>query len=292
MIGLNSKYPILCVAMNQVSDLNLAVAVSLAGAYPSLSLFNYELENEEIDLRSFAKDLEQFKILTKSNEILISMGSKNFLDDRVLNILNNYQTWSVELIEDVNLETIPKINKIKKDFPQIKLFVKVLGRNLLPDVDGIILKGPEGAGRSNSGVESLINMFREAQKLRPDLIIIPSGGIGNSSDVKNYIDQGAKIVGIGTLFAATEESPVSRETKLKIVESSSRDLKRFSTLNQYGLLFKELDIDDENRTNSLKEGINNTDNGHIYVGSSIDNINRIKTVEELVKELVSELTYD
>ena len=37
---LGSKYPIIAMAMNKVSDVNLAIAVRKAGAIPSLSVFN------------------------------------------------------------------------------------------------------------------------------------------------------------------------------------------------------------------------------------------------------------
>lgn len=278
--------------MNQVSDLKLAAAVSVAGAYPSLSLYNYEIHDSILDLESFSNDLKNFKLITGSNELMISMGAKNFLDTNVLDIVTEHQISVIELIEDVNSKTIDEINRIKKNFSNIKLFVKILGKQPLPDVDGIILKGPEGGGRSNPNRMSLINMFIEAQKLKPDLMIIPSGGIGKVSDINQFIKLGAKMVGIGTLFAATSESPISTKTKLKIIESSSKDLKRFSTLNQHALIFKEIENDDENRTMSLKSGIRSAVEGHVYLGSSIDNIDRIKTVEELILELVEGLEYD
>lgn len=100
------------------------------------------------------------------------------------------------------------------------------------------------------------------------------------------------MVGIGSLFAATKESPISIATKLKIVKSTSTDLKRFNGLNQQGLIFKELENDDENRTGSLKHGMADPTNGHIFIGSSIDNIKKILTVKELVKELTANLEYD
>jgi hypothetical protein len=124
---------------------------------------------------------------------------------------------------------------------------------------------------------------------RPEVNIIPSGGISTSEQVNYYMAHGAMAVGIGTLFAASEESPVSLETKLKIVDSTSEDLKRIGKLNHQGLLFKNIENDDNNNNQSLRQGMNNPSNGCIYAGAGIDSVTEILPVKEIVQRLVSNL---
>lgn len=290
MKSINSKYPLLCTPMNQVSDINLAIAVSKAGAYPSLSIFNYEGDNEKIDLVELRKDLERFQNETGSVELLISMGALNLINNvDLLNLLIEKNMLTIELLDDVNDQTIPAIQGIRQDLKGqgFKLFFKEIAPRMIMEVDGLILKGPDGAGRSLRGSESLESLFLKMKRAFPSTLIIPSGGIGTKEKIKWYLDHGAEAVGIGTLFAASEESCLSQETKLKMVSASSRDIKKFENINQNALIFDRISDDDLNNTKSLKLGIKNPDaGGHVFAGKSIDHIDSIRPVSEIIKSLV------
>ena len=57
----NSKYPIIALAMNQVSDAKFAIECSNAGIYPSISLFNYNTFNLLLDdIHFFVKEKNVF----------------------------------------------------------------------------------------------------------------------------------------------------------------------------------------------------------------------------------------
>lgn len=295
MITLESKYPILCTPMNQVSDINLAIAVHHSGAYPSLSIFNYENRNGSIDYKSLDRDLIKFKNETGTNSLLISMSANNLVYDReLLEILVENQLLNIELLDNVNYVTIPLIQKIRKDLKKknFRLFIKEIAARLIMEVDVLILKGPEGAGRSLKGGPNLKNLFYQMKSSFPNLPLIPTGGIGNKDEIDFFIKQGAVAVGVGTLFAASAESPLSFETKMKMVEASSLNLMKFEKVNQNALIFRKIDQDDENNTRSLKIGITDpSQGGHVFAGVSIDNINSIKPVKEIVEDLIKGL-YD
>ena len=103
------------------------------------------------------------------------------------------------------------------------------------------------------------------------------------------MDQDALAIGIGTLFAASEESCVSKDTKQRIIDSTSADIKLIGPLNCRGLLFSRLEDDDENNSKSLYAGIKGTDTGCIYVGNGIDYIKEIMPVKDIIEWLVKDV---
>lgn len=289
MTLIDSKYPIICAAMNKVSDINLALACHDAGIFPSLSFYNYYLDDKNYDLNVFEKDIKKFLDKTGSSRLLVSMGVEHLKNDSLITILRKNNFKFIELIEGVTSEVLYDINEIKKQ-NEFYIFVKLIGHQQLPNINGVILKGPDGAGRSLDSKTTLENMFETARKrLDKKVEIILSGGISSSLEIKKYLDLGASAVAIGSLFAATIESPLNTDTKLKLVNSTSANLKRFSEHNSQALIFSRIDNDDDNHTKSLKIGIKNSSLGHIFIGKSIDSIDRIKTVKELVNELVINL---
>jgi NAD(P)H-dependent flavin oxidoreductase YrpB (nitropropane dioxygenase family) len=275
---------IIAMAMNQVSDIHLAIAVRQAGAIPSLSIFNYSsLEGLEDDLFKYQHEFGDSKIL-------LSLGVRQLVNNRVLNSIISNRIELVELIpphleeegaDDIAVETALEILKNNN----IKVFEKCLGispkyRNIF----GVVLKGNEGAGR---GKESLSKLFDVVVENYPTIV---SGGIGTAEQVKYYIDKGALAVGIGTLFAASVESKISNNTKLKMIESSSSDIQNFKTgAKQNALIFKELEGDDYNHTLGITKGIRDPSQGHVFVGQSIDQVTSIRRVSEIVKYLISKL---
>ena len=287
VLKLDSKYPILMTAMNQVSDLNLALAGHHAGIFPSLSLFNY-WKNHRFDLDGLEQDLDKFQKISGSNNLLISLDVDLLLYQKVLDILVGKNFLYIEIVEGLNFQNIPKIQKIRKDLTHkgLLIFVKEIAPRLIMETDVLILKGNEGAGRFLEDSHSLKELFAYMTNAFPSLSIIPSGGIKTAEDVEYYIDKNACAVGIGSLFAYSAESCVSKNTKNVIVESSWNDITRVKNKNQNGIVFEEIASDDENNTMSLKLGIKNPKNGHVFVGKSIDKIDSIKPVEEIVDELI------
>jgi hypothetical protein len=289
---LESRYPILMAAMNQVSDLNLALAGHAAGIFPSLSFFNY-WKKVDFDLTSVEQDLLTFKKRTLTTNLIISLGATQLLNDKILELLIETNFLKIEVVDGLNMSTIPQIQKIRIDLKNkgFLLFVKQIVPKLIMETDVVILKGNEGAGTfSEKGhSHSLQESFNYMKKAFPSLHVIPSGGIKNSQDVSYYLNRDATAVGIGSLFAFSKESKISDKTKNKVIESTSDEITRIKDKNQKGLMFDEIRHDDLNNTLSLRMGIQDPTKGHVFVGNSIDVINSIKTVKEIVEDLVTDI---
>jgi NAD(P)H-dependent flavin oxidoreductase YrpB (nitropropane dioxygenase family) len=295
----NCSYPIASMAMNKVSDLNLAVAVRKAGALPSLSVFNYFISQKEISAKLLQDDLNSYKEQTGDCSILISTGVDQLLDNSLFEVILNSKVKAIELI----LDTLNENKKTEERFVERNKRIAMLRRNgtlvfvkaiqfddIIDGIDGIALKGPDGAGRGNTQGTTLSELFDYARSNFPNLKVIVAGGIGTSAQVKEYMDRGAFGVGIGTLFAACQESKISHETKLKMVEASASDIKKLTNgAKQNALIFKELEQDMYNNTRGLMTGIGNPNLGHVFAGTSIEHVTDVKPAEQVVQELAKDL---
>lgn len=287
---LDCTYPILAMPMNGVSDVDLAIVVSQAGAFPSISIFNYYREGK-VDLQFLDKELERFCQVAGTSNILISMLWEELMVPQVVNLLVKHNLKFVELfIRPTSHPLWPNISK-QIDILRLEgfnIFFKTTKLLPVSNFDSIILKGPLSAGRSFATVNSLEENY-SIVKSQIGPRIIPSGGIGTSEQVKYFMDNNAVAIGIGTLLAASEESCVSKETKERIIQSTSADIQNIGPLNCRGLLFSKLDNDDDNNSRSLRAGIRGTSAGCIYTGNGIDYIDKILPVKDIIELLVKDL---
>lgn len=285
-----SKYPIIAAPMNKVSDLKLAIACHNAGILPSLSLYTYfVIDRLRLDL--FEAALKEFNEITGTNKILVSVLTSDMFNKNIQKILLDNKVEFLEIIDDKTIVNGEVWETFKEEMSSlqrmgIKIFLKALTvRNADFSINGIILKGKAGAGR---GVDSLDidNELQVVKSKYPNLPIVMSGGISNSDDVKKYINLGCIAVAVGTLLAASEESPISNESKQKMIEATYNDVARFGNANQNALIFKPVIGDDHNNTASLLQGITNPSSGIIFAGKAIDNIKQIRPVADIIKDLV------
>ena len=299
----NCKYPIAAMAMNRVSDIRLAKAIRSAGGLPSLSIFNYYTGPNSVDISAFRRDLIDYTADHPDGSILISVGSMQYSSKSFVDLMIEFNIKAVEVIRGdivgLNNESIG-INNSAKELKKhgILTFVKTLGiydLENLTEVSGVIVKGAEGAGRGHVGGKSLKELVLEVQEQFPNMLIIPAGGIGNSEQVKEYMDMGVFAIGVGTMFAACAESKISTESKLKMVSASSADLSRLNNgssteYNQSALVFeKVITPNDFNNTRGLMKGIVDPSSGHIFAGKGIDHITEILPASEVIQRLVKDL---
>ena len=287
----NCKYPIVAVGMNKVSDVSLAIACHRAGIFPTISVFNYLTKIGELDPQLLKSELEKYIKVTSSSDVIVSMTPKEFMMPAVQEILLTLKISHVELLDAVNPEFSSIFQEAKINFNHTggKIIFKVLyARDTLQEFDGYIIKGSDGAGRS-SPESSLEDLFKKIRQLYPDAKIIPSGGISTSQQVKHWIDNGAEAVGVGTLFAASKESPVGNKAKEQLVKANSEDLKILKDINQRALVFSETSPDGINNTPGLRIGIKTGTQGHLFAGKGVDQITDISTVEAIVQTLIKDL---
>jgi NAD(P)H-dependent flavin oxidoreductase YrpB (nitropropane dioxygenase family) len=282
---LGSKYPIVAAAMNQVSDLTLARAVRQAGAVPSLSIYNYYKNNRQRLVDDLTDDLTSYKNEFNDLKLFLSLGDQDLKIPAILDLILKFKIEFIELILENNIDIQQELLAVMSN--NTKVFVKCLSvEGIINGITGVILKGNEGAGR---GTDSLASLFDQVKSEYPHLEIIVSGGIGTHTQVKHYMDRGALAISIGTLLAASEESNISTETKLKIINSTGSDIKQFALgAKQNALIFSTILNDDFNHTGSLRAGIRNANTGHVFVGQSINQIHQIRSVKEIISSLVYE----
>lgn len=287
----NCQYPVLAAPMNQVSNLDLALAVTRAGGLASLSLFNYY--SDLLDYTSFETDLDSFINQTGHCNLLVSMGPREFFDNKIIELLISRKVSVVELLEQISEELLEKLQRQVDQLRSngVQVLMKVFTPRVLLNVDGVILKGPDGAGRANLEKGTLEELFIKTKRKYPEHFIIVSGGIATGKQIKEYLALGADMVAVGTVFAATKESPISLESKQAMVNSNADMLSRLSATNQLGLVFSHVAIDDANHTQSLIKGIASPTEGHIFAGKGIDYITEILSVDDVMKNLTKDL-YD
>lgn len=290
-----SKYPIIAAPMNKVSDLRLAVACFNAGIFPSLSLYNYYvIDRLRLDL--FDEALKEYKLLTGSNKILVSLLTSDVFDKKIQTILLENQVTHIEIIDDKTIvnsgqwDTVVNEMKVLQN-NGMKIFLKALtSKNTALEIDGLILKSSKGAGRGLEQVD-IDQELETIQQNFPDMPVIMSGGITCSADIKKYLDLGCVSVAVGTLFSASQESPISTESKRKLIAASYNDITRIGKANQNALVFDPVPGDDHNNTVSLLYGIQNPIRGLIFAGKGIDNIKEILPIDDIVQELVKDLNF-
>ena len=307
-----STYPILSAPMNQVSELGLALAVSKAGGIPSITAFNYYWGGgPQIHpplLENLIADISSFRQQTNNACLLLSIGVNDLFNRSTVDKILATGIKHFEVVSDLSTDTkeswektFDVIDYLKSN--DCKVLLKTAGPNVLyknddgqvqemptcGNIDGFILKGPAAAGRVSKVNTPLLETIRLIRAKYPDKLVIPAGGIGNSSQVKFFIDQGVLAVGIGTLFAASSESIVSEATKLKMVEASSADIQHLKGSTQNALVFKQYIKDDNNHTYSLRDGIRDPSKGHIFAGKSIDSVTSIRPIHNIIQDLVKDL---
>lgn len=288
----DSRYPIVCAAMNQVSDATLAIAVERAGAFPSLSLPCY-LHGNQFDAQAYRQDLVAYKEATGSHRLLLSVGTPRALNDAVLRPFLELGFRHIELFHaqvqpsDWN-ELQPKPQRLQDQFDARVLF-KVSTGHLRADLpyEHIVLKGPEGAGRSAADSPPLSEAFDDCRRILPAATLVASGGIGTAADVRDYLDRGAAAVAIGSLFAAARESRIADDVKARIVAAEAGDLRAVGPNRSQGLFQSVAASDDSNLTRTLARGIRDASAGAVFMGRAVDHIDAILPVQEIVHRLMA-----
>lgn len=306
-----TKHPIVCLAMNGVSDANLAIAVSKAGAIPSLSLPNYMRDMGKNFLKvELVKDLARFCEETGSSDIMISLTDHHLFEyyDFLYSLFKQFNITHIEMIvmsmadshyaKNDDSEYIDKLSNLKSlgmkiiiksiSFPNdtLRRFTKTE-----PIMDGILIKGLDGAGKVNhlayKNSTSLLKLSSLAIERYPGKAVIPSGGIATATQVKNLLAIGCTAVGIGTLFALSEESKVAKNSKLEIIADNKRKLDKLECegILQNAFIFKRYEGEDNsNHSISLKLGTEGK-GGHLFTGKGISEVNEILPVSEIINRL-------
>lgn len=293
--------------MNQVSEINLAIAVAKAGAMPSLMLYNSSNETFVADLQT---QMCRFKNEVGNTDMVLCVPAALLSSEAVCDVIIECGIKFIEIFpsgldtntfimtrgtapftgtektpleyEDCNFLQNIKILKSSG----VKILMRMIWENqpVYPFADALCIKGEDSAGIKGS--KTVKERFVNFKKTHATLPLIPYGGIATPEDVHFYISNGAAAVAAGTLFAACDESVLSKETKQKMITSTSKDLTSLPGSGQQALVFTAVGAtkDDLNRTRSLKNGIK-LSTGHIYAGKSLDGVTGERSAQQVVDYL-------
>jgi NAD(P)H-dependent flavin oxidoreductase YrpB (nitropropane dioxygenase family) len=295
----NSKFPIICSGMNKVSTVKLALAVKKAGCFPSLVAFNH-LVIDPVTMKStndaslLGKAMEAYCLHAGDSDFILGVSSALLLKwTNAMDMIYRYKPAYVELYDTdgfLNPDFYTVIKKLQDN--GTKVLLKVLSATelmkytkMLAAIDGLIIKGPLAAGRVSQHNIDLIEDVKTLRTYRNDWVIIAQGGVHDSAGIKELLNAGADAVSMGTVFALSEESAISLETKQKMLEASYADTVKIGEANQNGLVFSKTENDVENNTIGLAKGVRTGKEGHIFTGAAIDHITEIKPVSQIVADL-------
>jgi NAD(P)H-dependent flavin oxidoreductase YrpB (nitropropane dioxygenase family) len=279
----NSSYPIVCSPMNGVSDLKLAIACAKAGIVPSLIPYTFKSFNDFFQAVNV--------VLKESNDIHVAISFKDIINNAEL--IKSSGITHIEILDyipsDITTANKNIINELRST--GIKILLKVLLPHVIDQfidiIDAVTVKGSEGAGRSAKDIK-LETIIFDVKQTYPGLYIIASGGIKNNNDIKSLLSLGASAVSIGTLFAVSEESPIPKEIKDKLLKTTINDIQRLKNgARQRAVIFDEHAEDDFNNTDGLMSGLQTGSSGHIFIGNAIDSVNEMLSVQQIVDHLVS-----
>lgn len=305
---LGYEHPIVCLPMNRLSDINLAIAVAKSGCLPSLVISAYTNDWGKIFYADRLKqDLARFLKETGTCNVLLSM-TDFFLThhhEEITNLITTFKVSHVEIIPyygNSDIETsysvetyIQYLVKLKQH--GVKIVVKCLAipveqvsAVLIENgvIDAIIVKTSKGAGKVSRAYHDVVDLTIKTKLLYPSTNVIVCGGITNSVQIKNALAAGATAVGLGTIFAMSKESKMCIENKVKLVFKKSKDIesmRKSGMLGQNAIVFEKYeDWDNENNSRSLERGIRG-EGGHVFMGHGIEQINEILSVSEIVNRL-------
>lgn len=286
----------MCALMNGASDLKLALAVSEAGAMPSLMIKGPDRADQ------MAQDLDEFQRSTGHANLVIHLNYHDLVDRNIMQLIRQHRVSHVEFLGDLDpgMTTRQEFDRLMSDARYrlalktvrsiSRVFIRIFSATTETDsIDAYALKGSDSAGFT--GKLTVAELFQLQKEIAPHLPLIPYGGIGTPRQVREYITDGAAAVAVGTLFAASQESCLALSLKQQMVLADRSSLTRF-TSSQQALVVGDRDQitadASPNRRISLDAGLAGQ-GGLVYSGAAIDHVTDIRPVKQIVDYLVSEI---
>lgn len=312
---LGIKYPIVQGAMSWLTNAELVASVSNAGGLGILGPHAGNRTNPT----SFEEILDRLRAEIRKVK---SLTDKPFGVPAIL----SYDLDTVDRIADLLIEEDVKVVLINGlddyDFKPLfakfkKAGVKIIYRSLTPTVENSLCAQKMGAdiivatGFDEGGTlpEKVIGTFSIVPMIADavDIPVVAAGGIADVRSVRASFALGAEGVFAGTVFVATTENPAAENVKQLIVKHRANDLLLFKTNpayyrsipTPYSKELFEMDVQGKTRDEiankmyseqGLKVGMLDGDleKGYLSVGNGISQITSIRSVKEVVADLMQD----
>lgn len=221
MMGI--KYPVIMAPMFLVSNVPMVLAALESGITAAIPALNYRTDNE------FRAAIAEIKSKTdKPFGINLIVNKSNFKYKAQLNTC-------VELKVNFIITSLGSPQEVieKCKATGIKVFCDVIDLKYAQKVealgaDGVIAVNSKAGGHAgNMEAEELIPLLKKNIKIP----VISAGAIATGRQLKHAIDLGADAASVGTIFIASNESPVSEEYKKALIQYGAKDIVKTTKLS-------------------------------------------------------------
>jgi nitronate monooxygenase len=221
MLGI--QYPIIMAPMFLVSNTHMIVAALESGITAAFPALNYRTDKE---LREAIAEIR-------------SKTDKPFGVNLIVNKSNFKYKGQLQTCVELNVSfIITSLGNPKETIQQckskgIKVFCDVVDLEYALKVeslgaDGVIAVNAQAGGHAgNLKAEEFIPLLKKHIKIP----IISAGGVATGQQLKKMLDLGAEAASIGTIFIASNESPVSEEYKTALIQYGAKDIVKTTKLS-------------------------------------------------------------
>lgn len=313
---LGIKYPIIQGPMAWMTDAKLVAAVSNAGGLGILG----PNAGQTVPTASPIETMERMRAeIKKTRELTDKPFGVVILVDVDMSFTEPLLNMIIEEKVPVALVNGLEGRDYNETFKKLKeAGIKIVFRPLDPTIknakmaeelgaDVYVATGFDEGGTmpgAQIGTFSIVPLIVDNVK---DMPVMATGGIGDIRGVRAAFALGAEGVFLGTAFLAVEEARTAQNVKELIVKTNAENLHIFRTLPYFyrsiptklsselvemdknGVTREELAMKQGGGKN-MKAGMLDGDleNGYISVGLGVSFIDRIKTVQELINELMAD----
>ncbi len=213
---LGIEHPIIMAPMFLVSNVKMTIAAAENGIAACIPALNYR---NDLEFRNALDELKQSK---KCYGINLVVNKSNF---RIKEQLETCMEYKVPFIITSLGNPIEVIKKCKP--LGIKVFCDVSDMDYASKVaslkpDGLIAVNNQAGG--HLGALSAEEFVPALHKAFSTLLIISAGGVGDKKSLEEKLKLGADGVSVGSIFIASEESPVCEKYKQACVDYGAKDI--------------------------------------------------------------------
>ena len=285
-----SKYPIIQAPMGWIARSQLASAVCEAGGMGIIETSSGEIDNckKEIQLMSDLTDKPfgvNLPLLFLKDDSMV-----NFCVDagvRFVTTSAGDPTKYIGVLKDAGITVYHAV-------PSLEGALKAANAG----VDGLVVEGTEGGG-FKSPVEVGLLVLIQSIKQNIDIPIIAAGGIVDGAGMAAVFAAGAEGIQMGTRFVSSLESPVHDNFKNKIVESGIDGTYILNKKSKPVIRALKSNLTDQINDSGQMDMSALMNIKNLYFdgdmeaapalsGQSIGLINEVKSVKQIVDEIINE----
>jgi enoyl-[acyl-carrier protein] reductase II len=212
---LNINYPIIQGGMGNISNAQLAAAVSEAGGLGTIGCGTMSVDQVEDII------VETKRLTTKPFALNIAIQVSPYVDE-LIELGIRYEVPVFSLSAGNPAPYIPILHEHNRKVIAVVASVKHAEKAEAAGADIIVAEGYEAAGINSSLELTTFTLIPQiVQKV--DIPVVAAGGIGDGKGLAAALMLGAEGVQIGTRLIATKEAPFHDNYKKQLLEASGTD---------------------------------------------------------------------